>query len=81
MFCLILCSSKRRSPFPCIAGMGLSEKYPNRAIHYESTPYKGKPKTKQKEIFDFADQYAYTKEELDQNFLKPLGPELGQHLL
>jgi hypothetical protein len=60
---------------------GYLKKYPNRAIHIESTPYKGKPKTKQKEIFDFADQYAYTKEELDQNFLKPLGPELGQHLL
>jgi hypothetical protein len=30
------------------------KKYPNRAIHIDSTEYKGKPNIKQKKAFDFA---------------------------
>jgi len=55
---------------------GYLKKYPNSAIKIDSSPFKGKPNIKQKEVFNFAAQYSYAVEEMDKNFPKPLGEEL-----
>jgi len=59
---------------------GYFKKYPNRAIKIDSLPFKGKPNIKQKEVFNFADQYSYAVEEMDKNFPKPLGEELDVNI-
>jgi hypothetical protein len=59
---------------------GYLKKYPNRAIRIDSSPFKGKPDVKQKEVFNFADQYSYAVEEMDKSFPKTLGEELDVNI-
>jgi len=59
---------------------GYLKKYLNRAIRIDSSPFKRRPNIKQKEVFNFADQYSYAVEEVDKSFPKPLGEELDVNI-